>query len=492
VKRLHLLILKTYIGPLIMTFFIALFILLMQFLWKYIDELVGKGLEWNVIAELMLYASATLVPMALPLAILLSSLMTFGNMGENYELVALKSAGISLLRIFYPLIILSLIISAGAFFFSNYVMPYTNLKMGSLLFDVRQKRPEINISEGVFYNGIENYSIKIEKKDKKKSMMYGLMIYDHTQRNGNMVVIVADSGKMSITSDQLFLILQLYHGNSYIEMPENQRNSRFQSHPMRRDMFDEQQMLFKLTGAELNRTDEGLFKKHYQMLNLKQLTYAEDSLQKAFDDRKTVISKSLLSVNYFRHLPKSRKQDSVKLADNRLKGSDFDSIFNAMAVYEKRKSTGTALNYARSTRSYLISIDEDLLGRSKWIKKHQIEWHRKFTLSFACFILFFIGAPFGAIIRKGGFGMPMVISVAFFILYYMISISGEKFVKESMWPAFLGMWISSFILLPAGVFLTYKAATDSVLLNIDSYVENLKTWIEKKKNNRRGKEAGKL
>jgi len=480
VKRLHVLIIKTYIGPLIVTFFIALFILLMQFLWNYIDELVGKGLSWEIISELMLYASATLVPMALPLAILLSSLMTFGNLGENYELIALKSSGISLLRILTPLVLLSMIISVGAFYFSNNVLPFTNLKMGSLLFDVRQKQPEINIAEGVFYNGIDNYSIRIDNKDKKKGMMYGIMIYDHTQRNGNTAVIVADSGKMSITADQICLILQLYHGYSYLEMQENKRNSKLQTHPMRRDNFDEQQMLFKLSGAELNRTDEGLFKKHYQMLNIRQLTYAEDSLNKSLIERKTAISKSLLT-NYYYKQEKNKRNENNPVVNITDYHTDFDSLFSGMDKYDKKKSIETALNYARSARSYISSVKDDIEGRNKLIRKHQIEWHRKFTLSFACFVLFFIGAPFGAIIRKGGFGLPMVISVLFFILYYIISISGEKFVKESMWPPFLGMWMPSFILLPAGVFLTYKAATDSVLLNIDNYFESIKEYFEKKK-----------
>ncbi|MCX6256594.1 MAG: LptF/LptG family permease [Bacteroidia bacterium] len=478
-KRLYLLILKSYIGPLILTFFISLFILLMQFLWKYIDELVGKGLDWKVIAELMLYASASLVPMALPLSILLSSLMTFGNLGENYELIALKSAGISLPRIFKPLIILTFVISIGAFYFSNYVLPFTNLKMGSLLFDVRQKQPEISISEGVFYNGIDNYSIKVEKKDKKKKMLYGIMIYDHTQHNGNTSVIVADSGKMSITADQMFLILKLYHGNGYLEMPESRSNSRIKTFPLRRDVFGEEQILFKLAGAELNRTDEGLFKKHYQMLNLKQLTYAEDSLKKDYDQRKVYISKSLLAYNYFKADPRKKIIDTIHIAEKKFAPSQFDSVFNKLAVNDRHRSCQMALSFARSTKSYLSSSEEDLSNRDKWIKRHQIEWHRKFSLSFACFVLFFIGAPFGAIIRKGGFGMPMVISVIFFILYYMISISGEKFVRESMWPPFAGMWISSFILLPAGVFLTYKASTDSALMNIDTLFESVKEFVEK-------------
>jgi lipopolysaccharide export system permease protein len=476
-KKIHLLVVKSYIGPLIATFFISLFLLLMQFLWKYIDDLVGKGLDFLVIAELLMYASASLVPMALPLAILLSSLMTFGNMGEHNELIALKSAGISLQRIMFPLIVLSIIISTGAFFFSNNVMPYTNLKFGALLFDVRHQRPELDIKAGVFYNGLEGYSIKIAHKDKKTNMLHNLMIYDHSERNGNLYVTVADSGTMKVTNDRRYLVFTLFDGASYAEMKEARNKN--ETYPHRRDEFKEQRIIFELTGYGLERSDENLFKHNYQMLNLKQLAHADDSLALKLEGKKTTFKNNLLRTNYFKKENKKRvyNKDTAQtfaFSDTNVRVSNMDSVFNKMASKSKIKIIDNAMNFARTTQSYINSTTANLKGKEKWLNRHRIEWHRKFTLSFACLILFFIGAPLGAIIRKGGLGMPVVTSVLFFIIYYIISISGEKYVKTGVLPAAQGMWISSIILFPLGIFLTYKATTDSVILNIDTYFNFIK------------------
>ncbi len=482
VKRVHLLVIKSWVGPLVLTFCISLFLLLMQFLWKYIDDLVGKGLDLSVISELLLYALAGLVPMALPLSILLASLMAFGNLGEHYELISLKSAGISLPRIMSPLIILTFIISIGAFFFSNNVLPYTNLKMGALLFDVRNQRPEVSIKEGVFYNGVNGYSIKVGRKNKSNGELYNIMIYDHSSRMGNVNVTVADSGRMEVTKDKRYLVLLLYSGNTYTEIKEERRRGLKKTHPYRQDKFYEQKIILNLTGYGFKRTDENLFKHHYQMLNIKQLEYADDSLKKLFTVYKNQFSKNLLRTNLFR---KEIKNDTniVHSYDTLSSTLNFDSVFNALSVENKTRAIDQALNYARTTKSYISSTKNDFVHKQKWINRHEIEWHRKFTLAFACFILFFIGAPLGAIIRKGGLGMPVVISVLFFVLYYIISMTGEKYVKSCVMPAWVGMWLSSAILLPLGIFLTYKAATDSVILSIDSYVDAVrKIFTSKKKN----------
>lgn len=487
-KKIHLLVIKSYIGPLVATFFISLFLLLMQFLWKYVDDLVGKGLEFLVIAELLTYASASLVPMALPLAILLSSLMTFGNMGEHNELIALKSSGISLQRIMFPLILLSIVISGGAFFFSNNVMPYTNLKFGALLFDVRHQRPELDIKAGVFYNGLEGASIKIGRKDKKSNMLYKLMIYDHSKRDGNMNVTIADSGTMRVTDDKKYLVFTLFDGASYAEMKEEKK--KYETYPHRRDEFKEQRIIFELVGYGLERSDENLFKHNYQMLNLSQLAHADDSLSKALKQKKRTFANNLLRSNYFKKEDKQRvfnldTTKTFKFDSTSIIMLNVDSVFNASGNGVKAKVISQALNYARTTQSYINSTESNLIGKRKWLARHRIEWHRKFTLSFACLILFFIGAPLGAIIRKGGLGMPVVISVLFFVIYYIISISGEKYVKTGVLPASQGMWISSIILFPLGIFLTYKATTDSVILNIDTYFNFFKKlnpyrWIKKK------------
>ena len=465
-----------------MTFFIAIFILLMQFLWKWVDELVGKGLEWYIIGELMTYASITLIPMALPLAILLSSIMTFGNLGENYELVALKSAGISLFRIMAPLIFFIGMVSVGAFYFSNYVMPYTYLKMSALLFDIRQQSPELSIKEGAFFNDIDGYSIKVNKKDHKTGLLQNIMVYDHTSRKGNVHVTVADSGYMNMSADELYLVLDLYNGYTYLEVEEEGKRRSNRSHPLRRDVFEEQKLMFQMDANNMDRSDEGLFKKHYQVLNLGQLSSAVDSLSTKYFDRQAMFGNNLLRTNYFKKEAKKQKSDSLLLAYNQEADSVvFDSLFYFLSAERKEKLVSLAQNFARSAKSYIESSYKDLNGRRKWIRKHQIEWHRKFTLSFACIVLFFIGAPLGAIIRKGGLGMPVVVSVLFFILYYIISITGEKFVREDVIPAYQGMWLSSVILLPLGFFLSYKAATDSVILSLDSYVAFFQKIFKAKK-----------
>ncbi|MCG8411535.1 MAG: LptF/LptG family permease [Bacteroidales bacterium] len=504
-KRLHKFILKSYLGPLVATFFISLFILLMQFLWKYIDDLAGKGLEWSVIAELILYASARLVPMALPLAILLSSIMTFGNFGENFELTAVKSAGVSLQRFMKPLIALTVIISIGAFFYSEYVIPFSNLKSYSLIYDVKNQRPELQIKEGVFYNGIEGYSIKIGEKDYKTNLLKNLMIYDHVDGKENVNVTVADSGYMRMTADEKNMILTLYNGYSYEEMAETNRRREAKKYPHQRRDFEKQTLVFELTGLDFRRTSEDLFKSNFQMLNIKELEYAEDSLTKIYQKDIKRFTKTSLSYNYFMRnrafdhkVKKDQLQEFKSVAHpepnnpnlakvdekikidttnalykilNRENNKYFlDSILNLQRQYDKERIVNDALEYARSTQSSITSNKKIFNRKAERIRRHQIEWHRKFSLSFACFVFFFIGAPFGAIIRKGGFGTSVVVSIFFFILYYIISISGEKFVREGVLSAYVGMWLSSFILMPLGIFLTYKATTDSGILNADAYL----------------------
>jgi lipopolysaccharide export system permease protein len=468
----------------------------MQFLWKYIDDLAGKGLEWTVVAELMLYMSAQLVPMALPLAILLSSIMTFGNFGENFELTAIKSAGVSLQRFMSPLIYLTVIICVAAFFYSDYVIPYTNLKTNTLIYDVKNQRPELQIKEGVFYNGIENYSIKIAEKDYKTNLLKNIMVYDHHDNQDNVNVTIADSGYMKMTADEKNLILTLYNGYSYEELKEDKSGHRRdrRTYPHRRQNFEKQEIIFELTGFDFNRSDENLFKNHFRMLNLEQLNYAEDSLKEQLENQIISFRETIASSSYFkkedvlikdqakRLKALEKKKDLKETNSNKKPISEIDkssinqiqfnadSIFNTLDNSAKESAINHALTYARAAKSNITNSKNQINRRSEIIRRHQIEWHRKFSLSFACLVFFFIGAPFGAIIRKGGFGTPVVISVLFFILYYIISISGEKFAREAVVPPYVGMWLSSFILMPLGIFLTYKATTDSVILNSDTYL----------------------
>lgn len=477
-KRLHRLIIGSYIGPFILTFLIAVFLLLMQFLWKYIDDLVGKGLEFSVIAELLLYACAGLVPLALPLAVLLSSIMTFGNLAENNELMALKSAGISLTRIMFPLIIVVSMISMGAFFFSNNVLPYTNLKMGALMYSVRHQRPEVSIKAGIFSSALEGFSIKVAKKNKNTSMMYDIMIYDHTKDNGNRIVTVADSATMEVTSDDKYMVLTMYHGTSYNEIEEKKRRRDSKEYPHRQDRFDMQRILIDMSGLGFERSDESLFKNHYQMLNLSQLESAIDSLNGKYNVRKDIFVDNLEKSNYFKRL-KIKERDSAFYTLDSLPGQtlNIDSLYQSFTDTRKRSVLNNAKNYARSTKSYIASTNSEFTHKKKYLARHKIELHRKFTIPVACLLLFFIGAPLGAIIRKGGIGMPMVVSVLFFLVYYVITITGEKSAKIGAWPAWLGMWISAVVLLPLGIFLTHKAVNDSVILDIDTYIKPIKKFF---------------
>jgi lipopolysaccharide export system permease protein len=476
VKRLHKLILSSFLGPFAFTFFIVVFLLLMQFLWKYIDDLVGKGLEVHIITELLVYTAASLVPMAIPLAVLLASLMNMGSLGENYELTAIKAAGISLQKTMRPLIILSFLIAVMAFLFSNYVLPVTNLKMRSLLYDIQQQRPELQIKEGVFYNGIDNYSIYIGKKDYETNLLKNIKIYDHTQNRGNTSVTLADSGYMKITSDKKYLVVTLFSGYMYSDVIRERRSPE-NTYPFRRDKFLKQTMHIELSGFGLQRTDEQLFKQNYQMLNLTQLTYFSDSLKKEVSHRSDNLYLTLSNTGLFRNDPR-RFPKNPTFIDSTLKNkklsTDFDSLFAAQSTMDRMSIISSALSNARDNKSYVMSSFSNNDDNIRMARKYQIEWQRKFTLAIACFIFFFIGAPLGAIIRKGGLGMPVVVSVGFFVLYYMISISGEKFAREGIMTPFWGMWLSALILLPLGVFLTYKATTDSAIMNMDTYANFFK------------------
>jgi lipopolysaccharide export system permease protein len=457
-----------------MTFFISLFILLMQFLWKYIDDLVGKGLEWYIIAQLLFYASSTFVPLALPLAILLSSLMTFGNLGEHYELVAMKAAGISLRKIMMPLIAISILISIIAFYFSNNVLPVANLKFKSLLYDVRQQKLALDIKEGIFYNGLEGFNIRIGRKDKDDKTIRDIMIYDHRDKKGNVNVTVADSGRMELTNDGLNLIFTLHSGYNYLERTDQKDYKR--SRPHQRTKFSEEIRKFNLMDFEMSRTNEDLFKNNYSMLNIRQLQKAEDSLVLNLNEKRQRIHDFIINDFYFYN-----RIDSAQMAS-------FDAgkpyITNLIADYskdEKIELIDDAQNNFRKARQNLQNYKNDMQGNAKLIYKHQTEWHRKFTLSVACFVLFFIGAPLGAIIRRGGLGLPVVVSVVFFVLFHIISITGEKSVKSGVVDANIGMWVAPVVLLPLGIFLTFKATTDSPLLDADAWKKLFDRFFKRKK-----------
>ncbi len=449
----------------------------MQFLWKYIDEFVGKGLEWYILAELLFYASANLVPLALPLAILLASIMTFGNLGEHYELVALKSSGLSLLRIMFPLIVLIVITSGSAFYFSNNIWPLANLKFASLLYDIRQKKPAIDIAPGVYYKDIDGFVIRTSSKSKDGKDLNDITIYNHTDGTGNRQVTRAERGQMSMSEDEQYLIVTLFNGRSYEERPGK-------THPHFRTEFQKEIIRFDLSQFQLDRTDEDLFKNNYQMLTMTQLEKAIDSLNLKYGDRITDYGRLIeTKVSYMRDSINPDSAMSVSLGgDDRNSASSNDTLFKSaqedyldyFSTEDQTNIVQAAINLARANRTYTNSMTTELKSRRRSINRHKIEWHRKLTLSIACIVLFFIGAPLGAIIRKGGLGMPVVVSVLFFLVFHVSSITGEKLIKENEVFAYQGMWLATAILTPIGLFLTYKAATDSVIMDATTYTDFFK------------------
>jgi len=472
-KKIYLLVLRSYLGPLILTFFVAVFILLMQFLWKYIDDLVGKGLEWYIVLELLFYASSTFVPLALPLAILLSSIMTFGNLGEHYELVAMKSSGISLWKIMRPLIILSIAISGVAFYFSNNVLPIANLKFKSLLYDVRKQKLAFDMSEGIFYNGMEDFVMRVGEKGRDERTIKDVMIYNHSKKKGNVQLTVADSGLMESTADGRYLIFQLFNGYTYQEQID-QKNYR-DKRQFQKTKFSEQRRRFDLSGFNMTRTDENLFKNNYSMLNLSQLKYTIDSLGVQYEKKRESFSRDFKKHYQYYSAIDSASYQEMLAADSILMPLEGKTKADKLKIIER------AMNKARGVKSNIEWHIKDYDSKREWLAKHMVAWHKKFTLSFACLVLFFIGAPLGAIIRKGGIGLPVVVSVLFFVLFHIITITGEKSAIAGAITIEYGMWIASAVLLPLGIFLTFKATSDSPLLDFEIWKKKLGRLFKKQR-----------
>lgn len=436
----------------------------MQFIWKYVDDMIGKGLEWQIIVELLFYTSTTFVPLALPLAVLLSSLMIFGNLGERYELAAIKSAGVSLNKAMRPLVIVSLLISVTAFYFSNNILPIANLKMATLLYDVRGQKPALNIKEGIYYKGIENYVIKIGKKERDGKTIHNILIYDHTSKRGNTTLTIAKHGVMQTTADKKYLIFTLYEGFNY-EENANSHSSRTDTDPnaksLQRTSFKENMVRFDLSSFQIKRSEEEFFKDNCQMQNLSQLVYTMDSLQHTLDSARNSYSAKFKNFYVYYTLLQTKKKDStlLKIPISNLAETSAD----------KRQQVDLALNTARQRKSEIEfnKMIQDSIRNN--IVKHDIEWHSKLALSVSCLILFFIGAPLGAIIRKGGLGWPLVTAVGFFLLFHILNTIGRKMAKEEAIDAASGIWLAPLILLPIGLFITFKATTDAPLLDADSW-----------------------
>ncbi|RHJ93110.1 LptF/LptG family permease [Parabacteroides bouchesdurhonensis] len=475
--------LQTFLPLFLMTFGICLFIVLMQFLWRYIDDMVGKGLGVPVLAEMFLYAALFLVPMALPLAILLASLMTFGNLGERLELLAMKSAGVSLIRIMKPLIITISFICVGAFYFQNNVMPVVQVKLYTLLYSMRQKSPELDIPEGTFYKDIPNFNVYVRQKDNATGLLKDMMIYDFSEGFNNARVILADSGRLKTSANKLFLILSLYNGESFENLKNQTTTAKSKAAiPYRRESFKTKDILIEFD-ANFNRTDELFMQNQSMGKKLNDLQTSIDSMTVRLDSIKNINSKAIYDNSYKKSLNTNPSQIANEKKEEKEEPviiMNFDSLYQAQTPSSKASLLARARSSIESTKSEYYFKAATIGDEAYKLRRHITDWHKKFTLSFACLVFFFIGAPLGAIIRKGGLGVPVIISVILFIFYYIIDNIGFKMARDGIWQAWEGMWLSSAVLAPLGIFLTYKAVNDSVILNADTYLNALKNLIGKR------------
>ena len=480
-KKLYQYIVKSFLGTFFLTFFIVVFVWVMQFVWLYVDDLVGKGLELKIIAELLFYTSITAIPMSLPLALLLALLMCFGNLGEHYELVAMKASGISMWRAMRPLLHFSLILSVLAFFISNSLIPIATLKWRTLLTDVQRQKLAFNIKEGVFYKDIENFVIYVERKGKDGSSIYGVKIYDHTDRMGNTKIISADSGLMSMSPNQRSIIFTLYDGYNYTDITnaDNYKEKR----PFERMSFKEEQLKFSLASFDMTRSSEDMYKSYQQMMNIRQLSASLDSLERRQGKKQETFTDGFERrwANY-----KSLKTSNAPpIPDHDTLVADSSAILSWPLLDQFEGETraalvNMALGTAQNAKDNVAFNKLDLNTQTENINKHKKEWHKKFTLSIACLIFFFIGAPLGSIIRKGGLGLPVVISVVFFIIYHLISTIAERMAVFGDLNMFLGVWLSSLVLLPLGLFFTFKATSDAALFDGDSWKRYFQKLFKKR------------
>ena len=477
VKKIDIYLLRNFLWLFLATFFIAIFILLMQFMWMHVNDLVGKGIGLSVLAEFFLYATASVVPLALPLAILLSSLISFGNLAEKFELTAMKAAGISLFRIMRPLTIAIMLLSVGAFYFSNNVLPKSQMKLWALIFSLRQKSPELQIPVGEFYDEISGFHIYVREKTSDGALL-NVMIYDYSNGFEDATVMVADTGRLTASTDKRFLILDLIQGEAFENLNKKQQRATRSTKniPYRRETFSHKRILIDFA-TDFNRYDESILEDQHVSKDVVKLVHSIDSMRVIAVERSKEQSSRLVNDRYFGResnhnafMPETvTQEDEVRYS--------LDTLWASLSMVKKKNVYAVAREKAQV---YKDQIDYNALmmeDAGRYIRKHEIELYRKFTLAFACLVFFFIGAPLGTIIRKGGLGAPVIISVILFIIYYIIDNTGYKMAREALWPCWVGMWLSSFVLLPVGIFLTYKAATDSPLFNPEVWTIKLKHYF---------------
>jgi lipopolysaccharide export system permease protein len=469
-KKLDKLILQTFLGPFFLTFGVVVFILLTQIIVKYFDEFIGKGLDPSVFAELILYFSLNVTPVALPLAVLLSSLIAFGNLGEHFELTAIKSAGISLIRVLMPIFLFCILVTIAAFIFNNKIVPKANLRAYSLLYDIRTKKATLNIKEGIFYNGLPGYSIKANKKFPDNETLKELIIYNHSDNNGNTQVILADSGKMKTMYNDQYMVLELFDGKNYQQVS---RNNNTMNDEFMRNNFKRNKLVFDLSSFKMNKTPKELFGGNRMMMPIEKLRIAADSMEKEYHKPFDYLIRSL-SPNFSYHFkPVAARVDSIQ-------GKWLDSLKNkSLETHTKMEIINRAISQARIIRNFTESTVLHREVARKEGSVFTVEIFRKYTQSLACLIMFLIGAPLGAIIKKGGLGVPVIISIVFFIIFYVFSILGEKWSKEGVVLIPYGMWGANFILFCVGLLFLRQAKNDSRLFEADVYIAALSRFMSK-------------
>lgn len=467
-KVLHSYLLKAYLPPFFLTLFIGVFVFFLIHVFTYMDDIIGKGMGAWVLFKFFAFSFLSFIPVAMPLAVLLSSIMTFGNLAENYELAALKSCGLSLFNIIRPIFLFIIFLAGFTFLFNNFVLPKITLTSARMLWDIRQAKPTLSIKEGVYYSQLDPYIIKVGNKSKDGQTLYNLSIYDHSDGIGNNIQIYADSGKMKTSVDTNYLQIQLNNGSRYEDLRQELQNK--QTHPLMQLLYKELTINVDMSSFKIKNTEEELFKGHHEMMNIWAINREIDTfnldIEKKYVNLNTQFNTYFLS-HTLRTSGLSKEHQSIKQFYSTLNKDEFN------------RSVENAQNLVRSSSSYIDSINQEVSNLETSRLDFLIGWHKKIIISFACIVLFFVGAPLGAIIRKGGMGLPVVVAVLFFLLYYIVTIIYEDLVREGIYTVVFGTWFPLFLFLPLGIFLTFKAARDSSLFDMYSYTEPIKKLFKR-------------
>lgn len=469
IKTLHIYLLKAYLPPFFLTLFIGNFVFFLINVFTYLDDIVGKGLSNWVLSQFFAYSFITFIPASLPLAVLLSAIMCFGNLAENYELAALKSSGLSLFKIIRPVFGFILLLAGFSFIFNNYILPSIMLKSSRLLWDIRQSKPTLSIKEGIYYSQLEGYTIKVGKKNADGQTLYNLNIYDHSAGLGNNIQLYADSGSMKTSADTNYLQIKLNNGIRYEDVLQDDKDKN--RRPLMQLLYNELNVNIDMTGFKMKNTEESLFKGHHEMMNIWQINNEIDTFNL------DIIKRYQTLKNQFNLFFLTKTLHTINLTG---KHKSLILFYQSLNKDEFKRSVENAQNLVRSSSSFIDTINEEISRKNITKNEYEAGWHKKITMSFACIILFFVGSSLGAIIRKGGMGFPVVLAVMFFLLYYMISIIFERFIYKNIYPVFFGMWAPLIIFLPIAVFLTYKAAKDSALFDITAYTDPIKKLFKSK------------